>query len=129
MWQRFHIDKIKLCWCNITSSLSTVTSASNVMRFYLYIVIYIILVYSSSFLKVDNFLDTNMTVQYCVEDVKKLSRNANCTIIIKEGIINQTDKFDQQKCVSMKILETPHSMTTFLMKLILMMILTFAIRL
>ena len=49
-----------------------------------------------------------MTVQCCVEDVKKLSRNANCTIIIKEGKINQTNRFDKQKCVSIKISETLH---------------------
>ena len=47
-----------------------------------------------------------MTVQCCVED--KVSRNANCTIIIKEGKIYQTDMFDQQKCVSIKIPETLH---------------------
>ena len=72
-------------------------------------VLYIILVYSSSFLKVEDFLNTNKTLQCCVEDIKLSSlRNANCTIVIKEGKINQTDKFDQQKCVSIKIPETLH---------------------
>ena len=44
-----------------------------------------------------------MTVQCCVEDVKRLSSKASCTIVIKEGKIKQTYQFDQQQCVFITI--------------------------
>ena len=58
-------------------------------------------------MKVDDFLD-NLTLQCCVEDVESLSSNANCTIIIKEGEINESHQFDHRKCVLIKIPETLH---------------------
>ena len=60
---------------------------------------YIILVFSSNFLKVEA---ANMTMTCCVES---LSSNANCTIIIKRGGINQSDtnQFDKQGCTFITI--------------------------
>ena len=63
---------------------------------------YIILVFSSNVLKVEA---ANMTMTCCVEDVKSLSSNANCTIIIKRGGINQSDtnQYNKQGCTFITI--------------------------
>ena len=64
----------------------------------------IILEYLSTFLKVE-FFAANMTMKCCVKDVKRLSRNASCTIVITEGELKPNQRFDQQKCVFINITE------------------------
>ena len=73
--------------------------------------LYNIIVYSSNVLKLEggeSFDNTNMTVQCCVEDVESLSSNDNCTIIIKEGEINEMHQSDHQKCLPITIPEKLH---------------------